>query len=121
MATNPIDEHVGRRLRLRRNLLGMSQQKLAKAIGLTFQQVQKYERARNRIGAGRLYEIAQILGVPVSYFYDDLANGQAIKSDASDREWLELAKAVATLSEPHRKLVVQLANLLKNVEASSDE
>ena len=121
MATNPIDAHVGKRLRLRRTLTGMSQERLGKTIGLTFQQVQKYEKGINRIGAGRLYDLAQILDVPVSYFYDDLPNGQAIKSDASDRELLEVAKAVAALSKPHRKLVVQLARLLKSVEVDDDE
>ena len=67
-----IDKHVGKRLKKRRLLLGLSQEKLAEAIGLTFQQVQKYERGVNRIAAGRLYWFAKILGVPVSYFYEDL-------------------------------------------------
>lgn len=69
---NPIDIHVGSRVRLRRTLLGMSQEKLGEAIGLTFQQVQKYERGANRIGASRLFDLAQVLDVPVSFFYDDL-------------------------------------------------
>ena len=65
---NPIDVHVGTRLRLRRTLLGMSQEKLGQAIGLTFQQVQKYERGANRIGASRLYDLSRVLDVPVSFF-----------------------------------------------------
>jgi transcriptional regulator with XRE-family HTH domain len=65
-----IDAHVGHRIRLRRMLLGMSQEKLGTALGLTFQQVQKYERGVNRIGAGRLFEIARILGVKIEYFYE---------------------------------------------------
>lgn len=69
---NPIDVHVGARLRLRRMLLGLSQDKLGEAIGLTFQQVQKYERGANRIGASRLYDLSQILDVPVAFFYDDM-------------------------------------------------
>lgn len=69
---NPIDKYVGSRIRLRRTLLGYSQEKLADALGITFQQVQKYENATNRVGASRLYDIAQVLGVPVSYFYDGL-------------------------------------------------
>lgn len=69
---NPIDKYVGSRIRLRRTLLGYSQEKLADALGITFQQVQKYENATNRVGASRLYDIAQVLGVPVSYFYDNL-------------------------------------------------
>lgn len=69
---NPTDKYVGSRIRLRRTLLGYSQEKLADALGITFQQVQKYENATNRVGASRLYDIAQVLGVPVSYFYDGL-------------------------------------------------
>jgi transcriptional regulator with XRE-family HTH domain len=67
---HPTDVHVGSRVRLRRNMLGLSQEKLGEAIGLTFQQVQKYERGANRIGASRLHELSQVLGVPVEFFYD---------------------------------------------------
>src|ERR1700689_3596756 len=69
---NPVDVHVGARLRLRRTLLGMSQERLGNAIGLTFQQVQKYERGANRIGASRLYDLSRVLDVPVSFFFDDI-------------------------------------------------
>ena len=69
---NPVDVHVGSRIRLRRTLLGMSQEKLGKAIGLTFQQVQKYERGTNRVGSGRLYQLAKVLSVPISFFFDDM-------------------------------------------------
>src|SRR5665213_2163790 len=69
---HPVDVHVGSRLRLRRTLLGMSQEKLGHAIGLTFQQVQKYERGANRIGASRLYELSRVLDVPVTFFFDAL-------------------------------------------------
>lgn len=69
---HPIDVHVGGRVRLRRTLLGMSQEKLGAAVGLTFQQIQKYERGGNRMGASRLYQFSRILGVPISYFFDDL-------------------------------------------------
>ena len=69
---NPIDIHVGKRLRRRRTMLGMSQTVLGNAIGVTFQQVQKYERAANRISASRLFEISEALNVPVSFFFDDL-------------------------------------------------
>src|SRR3954470_1150344 len=68
---NPIDVRVGARLRLRRNMLGLSQEKLGEAIGLSFQQVQKYERGANRIGAGRLHELSRVLDVPVSFFFED--------------------------------------------------
>ena len=69
---NPIDVQVGSRVRLRRNMLGLSQEKLGEAIGLTFQQVQKYERGANRIGASRLHELSRVLDVPVSFFFDDM-------------------------------------------------
>lgn len=68
-----VDVHVGSRLRVRRTLLGISQEKLAHAIGLTFQQIQKYERGLNRISAGRLYQFSRILDIPISYFYDNMA------------------------------------------------
>src|ERR671926_591337 len=67
---NPVDKHVGGRVRLRRMLIGMSQEKLGEALGITFQQVQKYEKGTNRIGASRLHQIAQVLGVPISFFYE---------------------------------------------------
>src|SRR5271166_2140635 len=70
---SPVDVHVGSRVRLRRTLLGMSQEKLGEAIGLTFQQVQKYERGANRVGASRLYDLSRVLDVPVSFFFEDLA------------------------------------------------
>ena len=69
---DPTDVHVGSRVRLRRNMLGLSQEKLGTAIGLTFQQVQKYERGANRIGASRLHELSRVLDVPVSFFFDDM-------------------------------------------------
>ncbi|HVC57588.1 MAG TPA: helix-turn-helix transcriptional regulator [Stellaceae bacterium] len=69
---NPIDVRVGSRVRLRRNMLGLSQEKLGEAIGLTFQQVQKYERGANRIGASRLHELSRVLDVPVAFFFDDV-------------------------------------------------
>ena len=72
---NPIDIHVGSRVRLRRNMLGMSQEKLGESLGITFQQIQKYEKGTNRVGASRLQAIATILAVPVSFFFDD-APGQ---------------------------------------------
>ena len=69
---NPIDVHVGSRVRFRRMLLGMSQEKLGEKLGLTFQQVQKYEKGINRIGASRLFDLSQVLGVPVQFFYEEL-------------------------------------------------
>jgi transcriptional regulator with XRE-family HTH domain len=69
---HPIDVHVGARIRVRRTLLGLSQEKLGEMIGLTFQQVQKYERGSNRVGASRLFDLARVLDVPMSYFFEDM-------------------------------------------------
>lgn len=74
---NPVDKHVGDRLRVRRSLLGLSQEKLAEAISLTSQQIQKYEKGMNRISAGRLFEFSRILDVPITYFYEQM---QGVKS-----------------------------------------
>src|ERR1700758_3944045 len=76
-APNPIDKHVGSRVRMRRMMLGLTQQKLGDALGLTFQQVQKYEKGTNRIGASRLQQIAQILQVPESFFFEGGPNSSA--------------------------------------------
>ena len=83
---NPVDVHVGSKLRLRRTLLGMSQEKLGDAIGLTFQQVQKYERGANRVGASRLYDLARVLEVPVEYFFADMPDEVASQSPVRLRE-----------------------------------
>ena len=69
---NPIDEHVGARVRMRRTLLGMSQERLGELLGLTFQQVQKYERGANRIGASRLYDLSRVLDVPIGFFFEQM-------------------------------------------------
>src|SRR5438067_4098480 len=69
---SPIDVHVGSRVRLRRTLLGLSQERLGDALGLTFQQVQKYERGVNRVGASRLFDLARVLDVPIRFFFDDM-------------------------------------------------
>lgn len=102
---HPIDIHVGSRVRLQRTLLGLSQEKLGEAVGLTFQQIQKYERGSNRIGASRLHEFSEILEVPVSFFFDGSdqkststrRNGKGKKSDHENfiqkRETLELVRA----------------------------
>jgi transcriptional regulator with XRE-family HTH domain len=75
--TNPIDKHVGSRVRMRRVLIGMSQERLGDALGLTFQQVQKYEKGINRIGASRLQQISNILGMPIEFFFDGAPSGEA--------------------------------------------
>ncbi|MGB8181596.1 MAG: helix-turn-helix transcriptional regulator [Stellaceae bacterium] len=135
---NPIDVHVGARVRLRRTLLGMSQEKLGQAIGLTFQQVQKYERGTNRIGASRLHELAQVLDVSVAFFFEDLnipdgtqvdADGAAKPpkglSEAAEmfygnepimrRETLELVRAYLRITDPQlRRRVFELAKAIAN-------
>ena len=77
---NPVDVHVGNRIRLRRTLLGFSQEKLASLLGLTFQQVQKYERGMNRVGASRLWDIGRVLEVPIGFFYEDMDKDVANQS-----------------------------------------
>jgi transcriptional regulator with XRE-family HTH domain len=79
---SPIDVHVGARIRMRRTLLGMSQERLGDSLGLTFQQVQKYERGVNRVSASRLFDLARVLEVPIGFFYDDLPEGAAADSPA---------------------------------------
>ncbi len=99
---NPVDVHVGSRVRLRRTLLNMSQEKLGNALGLTFQQVQKYERGMNRIGASRLWDLAKVLSVPISFFYDDMKEGVALQSPRminSDEVEYELAEEQDVLGE----------------------
>lgn len=80
---NPVDLHVGARIRMRRKILGVSQEKLADDLGLTFQQVQKYERGANRVSASKLYEIARSLQAPISYFFDGLADPLAAESEVA--------------------------------------
>ena len=93
---NPIDVHVGGRVRMRRLLLGMNQETLANALGLTFQQVQKYEGGANRVSASRLSAMAEILGVPISYFFGDLQPEDADLS-AEDRQWREQLQRPETI------------------------
>ncbi len=82
---NPVDIHVGARIRLRRNMIGLSQEKLGENLGITFQQIQKYEKGMNRVGASRLQAIANILNVPVTFFFDDMP-GQSDKLRGFDEE-----------------------------------
>jgi transcriptional regulator with XRE-family HTH domain len=124
---NPIDVHVGSRIRLRRTLLGMSQEKLGEAIGLTFQQVQKYERGANRVGSSRLFDLARVLDVPVSYFFEDMSASVQEKSPSklmgvaappepeyepdpmAKRETLELVRAYYKITDPQvRKRIFEL-------------
>ena len=93
---NPIDVHVGNRIRMRRLLLGMNQETLANALGLTFQQVQKYEGGANRVSASRLSAMAEILGVPISYFFGDLRPDDA-EISAEDQRWREYLQRPETI------------------------
>ena len=83
---SPVDVHVGARLRVRRTLLGMSQTTLGDAIGVAFQQMQKYERGTNRISSSRLYALARVLDVPLQYFFDDMPTAVAASSPTLDRK-----------------------------------
>ena len=128
---NPVDVHVGSRVRLRRTLLGMSQEKLGQAINLTFQQVQKYERGANRVGASRLYQLSRILDVPVSYFFEempeDLSRPDRVAQSAperrnadplSRRETLELVRAYYKIENPRvRKRLFELAKSIARITA----
>lgn len=126
---NPIDVHVGSRVRLQRMLLGISQEKLGERLGLTFQQIQKYEKGVNRIGASRLFDLAQVLGVPVQFFYDaapvaetatvasagfaDRPGDTYIFDFLNTREGLELNKAFARISDPKaRRAILDLVRSL---------
>jgi len=115
-----IDAHVGARIRLRRMLIGLSQERLGEALGVTFQQIQKYERGANRISASKLYEVSRVLGVPVSHFLDGL-NGQHahrpeppkvpngtenIMEFVRSPEGLALNRAFAAIEDPRKKRAV---------------
>lgn len=127
---NPIDSQVGSRLRLRRMLVGMSQEKLGEMLGLTFQQVQKYEKGVNRIGAGRLFQMAHILGVPIGYFYegvDALPNEEGgVASDAplvmeflASGEGLQLCLAFMRIKDA--KVRKRVVNLVKSLAYEDEE
>jgi len=111
--TQDIDRHVGARVRERRIMLGLTQQQLANLIGVTYQQAHKYERGINRVSAGRLYEIAQVLSVGVSHFFDGL-QGQSTRSiSPRERMCLELARNFAQIpNERHQEALSQLARAL---------
>ena len=131
---NPIDIHVGGRVRLRRMLVGMSQEKLGEMLGLTFQQVQKYEKGANRIGASRLYHISKILSVPVQFFFEDLADGSKppasgfsegdstpyVMDFVSSSEGLQLNRAFTNIDDPKiRRRVLDLIKALGELPAAS--
>jgi transcriptional regulator with XRE-family HTH domain len=130
-APNPIDKHVGSRVRMRRMMLSMSQEKLGDALGLTFQQVQKYEKGTNRIGASRLQQISNILQVPVAFFFEGAPNlqphGDGFKEAPSPAyvsdflatsEGLALTKAFMRIKEA--KLRRRIVDLVEEIAGSGD-
>ena len=135
---DPMDIHVGSRVRLRRILLGMSQGKLGEQLGLTFQQIQKYEKGVNRIGASRLFDMSRVLGVPVQYFYDDAPMGAELAdmpahgfadrpNDAyvtefmNSREGIELSRAFSRITDPKvRRSVIELVRAMSGDGSSNN-
>ncbi len=129
---NPIDTHVGSRVRLRRMLIGMSQERLGEQMGLTFQQIQKYEKGVNRIGASRLLNLSQILDVPVQFFFDgapvegvrvgDKADGESfIYEFVNSREGLELNRAFVRISDAKvRRSVIELVRSLASKRSADN-
>ncbi|MEM1288750.1 MAG: helix-turn-helix transcriptional regulator [Pseudomonadota bacterium] len=123
---NPVDVHVGSRLRIRRMVLGMSQEKLGESLGVSFQQVQKYEKGTNRIGAGRLQNLSQILQVPIAYFYEDLADEGAHEASGfadsgakfmtemlTTSDGLEMTRSFLKIQDPKvRKRIVDLVRAI---------
>ncbi len=137
---NPIDVHVGSRVRFRRMLLGMSQEKLAEKLGLTFQQIQKYEKGINRIGASRLFDLARVLSVPVQFFYEEVPVAGAevaqmvpagfaesgpetsIVEFLKSRDGLELNKAFVRIQDVKaRRAIVDLVRSLANVDTLEEQ
>jgi transcriptional regulator with XRE-family HTH domain len=128
---NPIDGQVGNRVRLRRMLIGMSQERLGELLGLTFQQVQKYEKGVNRIGAGRLFEVSRILGVPIDYFYEGVSGSAAgggfseneasppVMEFVSSGEGLQLSLAFMKIKDP--KLRKRVLDLVKQMAEDAND
>jgi transcriptional regulator with XRE-family HTH domain len=131
-SANEIDAHIGSRVKLRRMAIGMSQEQLGQALGLTFQQVQKYEKGLNRIGAGRLYRIAQVLDVPVSSFFEglpeaggdssaeEIANTAELMSFLASIEGYQLSTAFSRIEDAAtRRRLVDLIRTIAQVEAET--
>ncbi len=120
---HPVDVHVGKRIRHRRWLVGMTQQQLAEKVGIKFQQIQKYETGMNRVSASRLWDISEALSVPVSFFYEGLAEGgeqdnspNAVPADIlKDKEALELVRSYYAIPEAQRRRLFELARVLSDV------
>ena len=121
---NPVDLHIGQRVRHRRWLLGMTQQQLAQSVGIRFQQIQKYESGANRVSASRLWDLAQALDIPVSFFFEGLTNGKiAMNGDGNveagvlqNKETMDLIRAYYGLDEGPRRRLLVLAKALSGSE-----
>jgi transcriptional regulator with XRE-family HTH domain len=116
---HPVDVHVGKRIRQRRWMNGTTQQQLAEAVGIKFQQIQKYETGMNRVSASRLWDIAHVLAVPVSFFFDglDAEGGETLQGDVpsdvlTDKEALELLRSYYAIPENQRRRLFDLARVL---------
>ena len=120
---NAIDLHVGKRLRLRRTLLGMSQEQLGAELNITFQQVQKYERAANRVSASRLWDMSQILDVPISYFFDDMSEETMQASPrrvSRGPDNIDFDSGAASIKDPMaRRETLELVRAYYNIESAS--
>lgn len=117
--THPVDEHVGKRVRHRRWMIGVTQQQLADKVGIKFQQIQKYETGMNRVSASRLWDIAEALEVPVSFFFEgldeagDARAGESTRGDIlADKEALELVRSYYAIPENQRRRLFELARVL---------
>lgn len=116
---HPVDVHVGQRVRQRRWMIGMTQQQLAERVGIKFQQIQKYETGTNRVSASRLWDIAAVLEVPVSFFFEGLAGQPVDTGDArgdvlTNKEALDLVRAYYTIPEAQRRRLFDLARVLSD-------
>jgi transcriptional regulator with XRE-family HTH domain len=112
-STAAIDQHVGARIRERRIMLGLTQQQLAELIGVTYQQAHKYERGVNRVSAGRLFQIAKVLSVPMSYFYEGVGEQEPKPITSRERMVLEIARNFSGITnERHQEALSQLARAL---------
>ncbi|MEE9347212.1 MAG: helix-turn-helix domain-containing protein [Robiginitomaculum sp.] len=131
---NPVDIHVGTRVRLRRQVMKYSQEKLGNALGVTFQQVQKYERGSNRVGASRLWKMSQVLDVPITFFFEGLGDYLPVDGFAEEgqrpvvydfinsTDGVALAMAVSKIkSKPVRRRILELARSLAGEEIDGDE
>lgn len=126
MMAHPVDVHVGKRVRHRRWLVGMTQQQLAEKVGIKFQQIQKYETGANRVSASRLWDIADALDVPVAFFFEGIEDSQKVDATQTpadavpadllgDKEALDLVRSYYAIPENQRRRLFELARVLSDV------